>query len=230
VRGSVQIIDWSVITDHNIIENRSVFVKPGKINGPVLSVYRKLAYQIWKKIEIKNSKKTRVYFKIFDQIRFQKFEVLHPRKLMEVKISKITQFSQKLLNFTENRAVSLKIDEEHFQILFPVCIPRIIPTLPSYHFRSSGSRNSILNWSPRSDPHLLRSPFLHQKSIQSRSGSRSSSCHPGATMASSPAATRGRTTTLRSDGDYFTYGFHFDFESPRWHRLRSVPINEKIER
>jgi hypothetical protein len=121
-------------------------VKPGKTNGAgFIGLSKTSLPNLKKKIEIKNSKKTRVYFKIFDQTRFQKFEVLHPRKLMEVKISKITQFSQKLLNFTENRAVSLKIDEEHFQILFPVCIPRIIPTLPSYHFRSSGSRNSILN-------------------------------------------------------------------------------------
>jgi hypothetical protein len=36
--------------------------------------------------KIKNSKKTRVYFKIFGQNRIQKIEVTHPTKFDEVKI------------------------------------------------------------------------------------------------------------------------------------------------
>jgi hypothetical protein len=49
----------------------------------------------------KNSKKTRVHFKIFSQNGSKKLEVLHGRKFMEVKSSKITQFSRKPLGFPE---------------------------------------------------------------------------------------------------------------------------------
>jgi hypothetical protein len=64
-----------------------------------------------KKFEIKNSKKTRVHFKIFCQNGSKKIEVLRARKFTEVKNSKITRFSQKSLDFLENRAVILKIGE-----------------------------------------------------------------------------------------------------------------------
>jgi hypothetical protein len=78
--------------------------------GPV---YQKLVGQIyffWK-FEIKNSKKTRVYFKIFGKNRIKIFEVTHPRKFGEVKMlenhekRKSIGFHQKQLSFLKNRSV-----------------------------------------------------------------------------------------------------------------------------
>jgi hypothetical protein len=49
-------------------------------------VFWKPVGQIWifLKIEIKNSKKTRVHFKVFGQNRIQKLEVTRPTKFVQV--------------------------------------------------------------------------------------------------------------------------------------------------
>jgi hypothetical protein len=57
--------------DYNIVENRLVRFD---------EIFENLG-----NFEIKISKKTRVYFKIFGQNQFQKFKVLHSRQFMEVK-------------------------------------------------------------------------------------------------------------------------------------------------
>jgi hypothetical protein len=59
--------------DHNIIENRLVFMKTDKISGDRFCRFnenRSVKFEFVENLgnfEIKNSKKTRVYFKIFGQ-------------------------------------------------------------------------------------------------------------------------------------------------------------------
>jgi hypothetical protein len=54
--------------DHDIVQNRPVLLKTDKTSGTHF-VYENLLinFEICKNFEIKNSKKTRVYFKILDQ-------------------------------------------------------------------------------------------------------------------------------------------------------------------
>jgi hypothetical protein len=62
------------------------------------------------KNEIKNSKKTRVHFKIFGQNRIQKFKVMCPRRFGEVKndVKIERKKKEKPRGFPKNRSVILK--------------------------------------------------------------------------------------------------------------------------
>jgi hypothetical protein len=66
-------------------------------------------FEILKKIEIKNPKKTSVYFKIFGQTRIKKFEIFCPKKFMtRLKAVKI-QKKQMAAGVTEARSSSTAV-------------------------------------------------------------------------------------------------------------------------